>query len=91
MLFVGTNISKQVTNDEQALYIDNSQPTIISQAEYPRITSVGRSDFIGGASISTEYNDLRIGLYDKPYQNSNITSSEKRDQAGSAGHPLKRC
>lgn len=89
MLFVGTNISKQVSGDvgnEQALYIDNSEPTEISQAEYPRITSVGRSDFIGGASISTEYNDLRIGLYDKSsFQNSHITSSEKKaDQAGSA-------
>ena len=94
MLFLGTNISKQVSNDEQASYIDNSKPEDISRAisteekpaEYPRITSVGRSDFIGGASISTEYNDLRIGLYDKlSFENSNITSSEKRaDQAGSA-------
>ena len=83
MLLVGTKINKQIDENEQATYIDTSDPSESKIAQYPQITSVGRSDLIGGASISTQHNDLHIGLYDKgSFQNSK--TDKEADHSGSA-------
>jgi hypothetical protein len=84
MLLVGTKIDKQVDIiTETATYIDTSDASESTTDQYPQITSVGRTDLIGGASISTHYNDLNIGLYDKgSFQNSRV--NKEADQNGSA-------
>ena len=68
--------------------ITNKEKGIGKRAKYPHFTLSGRGDFIGGASINTRYQDLRIGLYDiASFENTNTYAkheNKKRDQIGSA-------
>ena len=54
MLLVGTKLDKNVDMiNETATYVDYRDYSESTNDEYPQITSVGRTDLIGGASIST--------------------------------------